>query len=426
MPRLNDNVLAIVRAAMAGVEPGRLVARALRQQSHAFERIRLLAVGKASVAMAAGARAAMGGRVVNGLVIGPVEASVPPPLTFARADHPMPSRESERAGRAALALASSRESADGLLVLVSGGASALMAVPARGLTLEDKQRTTDRLLRAGVTIHELNTVRKHLSAVKGGRLAALSAVPVLALAISDVVGDDPTVIGSGPTVPDASTFADALAIVDRAGGRDAFPAAVVRHLERGALGEPDASETPKPGDPRLANAQWRLVGGRREAMMAAADAARELGYTVHMLDEPVIGEARAAAAELGDRVNEALAESGRLCLIASGETTVHVRGHGLGGRNQELALALAAQASTWTRPVVVASVGTDGIDGPTDAAGAIVRSDTLSRAVAAGLRPPAAFLAENDAYHFFEPLQDLIRTGPTGTNVGDLQVCLIG
>lgn len=426
MHRLNEHLLAIVRTAIAGVEPGHLVERALRAEPPAASRLCVLAVGKASVAMAAGACAVLRERVVRGLVIGPVDASVAAPLTFVRADHPMPSRNSEAAGRAALALASSPGPADALLVLVSGGASALMAVPASGLTLEDKQRTTERLLRAGVTIHELNTVRKHLSAVKGGRLAAVSPVRVIALAISDVVGDDPTVIGSGPTVADASTYADALGIIERTGGRDAYPPAVVRHLERGVRVEPDVPETPKPGDDRLAAAEWRLIGGRREAMQSAAEAARARGFVVDVLDEPVTGEARTAAVRLGARVAAALSRSGPVCLISSGETTVHVRGQGLGGRNQEFALALAELASTWTRPVVVASLGTDGVDGPTDAAGAIVRSDTLSRAAGARLRPPAAFLANNDAYRFFEPLDDLIRTGPSGTNVGDLQVCLVG
>jgi hydroxypyruvate reductase len=423
---LNEHVTAIVRTALAGVHPAHLVERALRAEPPTANQVCLLAVGKASVAMAVGACAVLGERVTRGLVIGPVDASVPEPLTYVRADHPMPSQDSEHAGRAALALASSPGPADALLVLVSGGASALMAVPASGLTLEDKQRTTERLLRAGVTIHELNTVRKHLSAVKGGRLAAASPVRVIALAISDVVGDDPTVIGSGPTVADASTYVDALAVIDRTGGRDAYPVAVVTHLERGARAEPGVPETPKPGGPRLATAEWHLIGGRREAMQSAAEAARACGYAVDVHDEPVTGDARTAAAQLGARVTAALSRSGPVCLISSGETTVHVRGRGLGGRNQEFALALAERASTWTRPVVVASVGTDGVDGPTDAAGAIVRSDTLSRAADLRLRPPSAFLADNDAYHFFEPLNDLIRTGPSGTNVGDLQVCLVG
>lgn len=375
--------------------------------------------------MSAGACAALGDRVVRGLVIAPVAASVPAGLTFARADHPMPSHLSEEAGRAALALASSSDHADELLVLVSGGASALMAVPAPGLTLEDKQRTTAHLLRAGVTIHELNTVRKHLSAVKGGWLAVASPIPVLTLAISDVVGDDPGVIGSGPTVPDASTYGDALGILDATGGRAAYPATVVRRLERGARGDSDAPETPKPADRRLSNAQWRLIGGRHDAMRSAADEARRLGYAVHVREEPVTGEARDAAARFSAWMSAASSASERLCLISTGETTVHVRGHGRGGRNQELALALAEPLSTWARPAVVASVGTDGVDGPTDAAGAIVRSDTLSRAARAGLTP-SAFLENNDAYHFFDPLDDLVRTGPSGTNVGDLQVCLIG
>lgn len=411
---------------MAGVEPRGLVERSLRADPPDAERVALIAVGKASVAMAAGACAVMGDRIVRGMVIGPVAASVPAPLVLMRADHPVPSPDSEQAGRAALALASSPAPADALLVLVSGGASALMAVPAAGLTLEDKQRTTERLLRAGVTIHELNTVRKHLSAVKGGWLAAASPVPVIALAISDVVGDDPTVIGSGPTVPDASTFAEALAILDRTGGRAAYPVGVARHLEQGARAAPAVPETPKPGDLRFARVEWRLIGGRREAMQSAAQEARARGYAVDVRDEPTTGEARMAAAQFGAWVAAALSRPGPVCVISSGETTVHVRGRGLGGRNQEFALALAEPASAWNRPVVVASVGTDGIDGPTDAAGAVVRSDTLSRAARLGLPPPATCLADNDAYHFFEPLGDLVRTGPSGTNVGDLQVCLAG
>lgn len=426
MPRLNEHALAIVRAAIAGVEPGRLVERALRAEPPPADRLQLLAVGKASIAMAAGARGALGDRIVRGLVIGPVAASVPAPLTFARADHPMPSHDSELAGRAALALATTPTQAHALLVLVSGGASALMAVPASGLALYDKQRTTERLLRAGVTIHELNTVRKHLSAVKGGRLAAASPIPVLALAISDVVGDDPAVIGSGPTVADASTFGDALAILERTGGRDAYPVAVVGHLERGARGEADALETPKPGDPSLRTAEWRLIGGRHDAMQAAAQSARQLGYTVEVREEPVIGEARTAAGQFATWVEAVQSRPGPVCVISSGETTVHVRGQGHGGRNQEFALALVEPLSSWTRPVVVASVGTDGVDGPTDAAGAIVRSDTRARAVEARLPPPTVFLDHNDAYRFFDPLGDLIRTGPSGTNVGDLQVCLVG
>lgn len=382
--------------------------------------------------MAAGAMHAVGDRVASGLVIGPTDlaaSTFDPRLRFVRGDHPIPGLGSERAGRAALDVLSApgaqQDDRAGIaLVLLSGGASALMAVPADGLTLEDKQKTTDRLLREGVPIGELNAVRKHLSAVKGGWLAVASSVPVVTLAISDVVGDDPAVIGSGPTVADTSRFVDALAIVTAAGGRRTFPEAVVARLEAGARGS--LGETPKPGDPRLARSRWTLIGGRFDAMAAATLAATERGYRTRVRNAPVVGDARDAAAgwlrEVTGRVNQ----PERWCLVSSGETTVKVRGSGRGGRNQEFALATVDTLAQLSRPVALASVGTDGVDGPTDAAGAVVRSDTLSRAASAGLPPTAAFLANNDSYSFFSSLGDLIKTGPTGTNVGDLQICLIG
>lgn len=382
--------------------------------------------------MAAGAMRAIGDRVASGLVIGPTDLEAPPldaRWRFIRGDHPVPGLGSERAGRAALELLSESGTRPGgqsgiALVLLSGGASALMAVPAAGLTLEDKQKTTEALLREGVPIGELNAVRKHLSAVKGGWLAAASSLPVVTLAISDVVGDDPAVIGSGPTVADSSRFVDALAIVTAAGGRRAFPEAVVARLEAGARGS--VNETPKPGDPRLARSRWTLIGGRYDAMAAATQAAAERGYRTQVRNAPVVGEARRAAAGWLQEVTYRVNQPGRWCLVSSGETTVRVTGTGQGGRNQEFALAAADGLAQLERPVVVASVGTDGVDGPTDAAGAVVRSDTLSRAAAAGLPPVSAFLANNDSYNFFSRLGDLIKTGPTGTNVGDLQICVIG
>jgi len=412
-----------VRAALAAVEPGELVVRALRGAPPSAGRVRLLAVGKAAAAMAAGALAFLGDRVSRGVVIAPSDVEIDPRLASVHGDHPMPSSHSERAGRAALDLAQASDDAGVLLVLLSGGASALMAAPARGISLADKQRTTDRLLREGVTITELNTVRKHLSAVKGGQLAAASTIPVMTLAISDVVGDDPAVIGSGPTVADTSSFAEALSIVTRAGGGGVFPAAVMKRLEEGASG--GVKETPKKGDRRLERSRWTLIGGRANAMDAAAIEARKHGYEVHVRHEPVVGEARVAAGEWLPWLFGSMQRPGHVCLISSGESTVKVTGTGLGGRNQEFALALARPLARMSRPVALASVGTDGVDGPTDAAGAVVSSDTLTRALRAGLAEPETYLANNDAYHFFEPLSDLLKTGPTGTNVGDLQVCLI-
>lgn len=426
---MTGDLRTLVEAALAGVEPGRLVERALAERPLPSGGVRLLAVGKASTAMARAAAHLLGPRLVDGLAIGPVavpgSSASDAGVRFVRGDHPMPSTASEEAGRAALAFASAPSQAGALLVLVSGGASALMVAPAPGLTLADKQRTTDRLLRAGVTIHELNTVRKHLSAVKGGRLAAVSPVPVLTLAISDVVGDDPEVIGSGPTVADPSSFADTWRVLVRTGGDATYPPAVVQHVTRGMAGDPAVPESPKPGDPRLARSMWRLVGGRRNAMQAVADAAAAMGYQPEITDEPVVGEARDAATHWLARVRAAAGQPGRRCLISSGETTVRVTGTGLGGRNQEFALATVDLLPTLGRPVALASVGTDGIDGPTDAGGAIVTDRTGQQARAAGLPPAGAFLANNDAYRFFDPLNALVRSGPTGTNVGDLQICLI-
>jgi hydroxypyruvate reductase len=312
---------------------------------------------------------------------------------------------------------------DVLLVLLSGGASALMAAPVEWLSLSDKRETTDRLLREGADIQALNTVRKHLSSVKGGRLAAMASGRVVTLAVSDVVGDDPSVIGSGPTVADPSTFGEALGVLERFGGAAAYPRSSVIHLELGARGE--RPETPKPGDPGLAGAVTHVIGGRHDAMRGAAAEAATRGYRTMVLRAPVVGEARQAAgphvAEIGDLVMRA----GRpLCVVSSGETTVRVTGSGLGGRNQELALAMT-EWLTALAPAACASVGTDGIDGPTDAAGAVADSETLERARRAGLASPAAYLDDNNSHAFFESLGDLIRTGPTGTNVGDLQVFLL-
>lgn len=338
-------------------------------------------------------------------------------------DHPVPSTRSHRAAERALALADGIPRDGLLLVLLSGGASSLMAAPAHGLTLDDKRRTTDLLLRAGADIQALNTVRKHISAIKGGQLAARTQAPVLTLAISDVVGDDASIIGSGPTVADATTFADALGVLDRFGGRARFPAPVVQRLSDGAGGT--LEETPKPGDRRLTSTIWRLVGSRFDAMEGAAREARARGYVVKVLDEPIVGEARAAGRAYVDRLRSGEGHDRPLCLVSSGETTVRVGGSGRGGRNQEVAASVAEHLPALDRLVVFASCGTDGVDGPTDAAGATVDSTTVARAAAVGLTA-SAFLDANDTYHFFRPLDDLILTGPTGTNVGDLQVCLVG
>jgi glycerate 2-kinase len=383
----------------------------------------LVAAGKAAPPMASAVARLAGKRLRGGLVVSPASSGVAPGLEVFQGGHPVPTTGSEAAGRRALAVAQQVGADEALLVLLSGGASALMAVPAIGLTLEDKRQTTEILLRAGADIGALNTVRKHLSAVKGGWLAAAAPAGCRTLAVSDVVGDDPSVIGSGPTVADASTFEDALDALNRFGGAGAYPVPVVACLRAGARGE--RPETPGPGDGRLARAETFVIGTRRDAMRGAAEEADRRGYGVLVLDDPILGEAREAARAHGARIEALAAASSRpLCVVSSGETTVRVTGSGRGGRNQEFALA-ASDPLRRLAPAAAASLGTDGIDGPTDAAGAIVDSETLDRARRAGLASPSDFLRDNNSYPFFDALDDLIRTGPTGTNVGDLQVFLL-
>ena len=350
-----------------------------------------------------------------------VEGGLPQWRTHA-ATHPTPSATSEAAGRDALALADVVHAEGGLLlVCLSGGASAMLAVPAPGLTMADKIAVNRALLKAGLDIGSMNAVRRHLSAIKGGQLAARAGRSIT-LAISDVttpIEDDPAVIGSGPTVGDPTSFADALAVLERARIDPRTIAAVVAHLEAGARGEVPGPIPP--GDPRLNSAAYWVVGSRRDGMRAAADVATRLGYHVTTIDVPTRGEARDAAAPL-------LARAATLprpaCLIASGETTVRVVGTGKGGRNQELAAAALPELARLA-PAALASLGTDGVDGPTDAAGVLVDSSTWQTLGSDAAGRIEAALSNNDTYPLFEGLGALVRSGPTGTNVGDLQVILL-
>ena len=366
---------------------------------------------------------------LRGVVAGPPVSGWSPGgalETFA-SGHPLPNDASVAAAERALHYGSSARAGLGdegcLLVLLSGGASAMLASPAEGVSLQEKIETTSALLRAGVAIAELNAVRKHLSRIKGGRLAA-AAARTITLALSDVNGpreDDPAVIGSGPTVADPTTFDDAVRAIEESGAR--VPAAVRAHLERGVRGE--IEETLKPGDARLAASRFEIVGNRHTALEAALCAAQDRGYVTHALPIATRGEAREAAQRFFAEARWLAADGPRpLCVLAAGETTVTVTGEGRGGRNQEFALALVPAIGASGRAAALASAGTDGIDGPTDAAGAIVDSSTMERASRAGVDWQQA-LAANDAYHFFEPLGDLLRWGATGTNVGDLHVFLV-
>jgi glycerate 2-kinase len=383
----------------------------------------VVAVGKAAPFMADTFARSVDRRIRSGIVIGthlPIE--LPNNLEWIPSSHPLPDERSVAAGRRALEVARQTKSDETLVVLLSGGASALMAVPAAELTLEDKRTAVNALLKGGADITQLNTIRKHLSAVKGGRLAAAAAGPTVCLAISDVVGDDPSVIGSGPTVPDPSTYRDAWACIDRLGVENLLTEAAKRYLRAGLEGKLD--ETPKAGDPCFAPCVTRVIGGRFNAMNGAADVARSLGYDVILSDEPIVGEARTMGPLVLERARTLIAGKKRpVALIASGETTVKVIGKGRGGRNQEMALSVVRPLASEATAVAMGSVGTDGIDGPTDAAGAYVDTTTLERAEQQALDPDV-FLADNNAYAFFERLDDLIITGPSTTNVGDLQVVL--
>jgi hydroxypyruvate reductase len=313
-----------------------------------------------------------------------------------------------------------------ILCLISGGASALLVSPSAGLSLRDKQQTTQTLLNCGARIQEINAVRKHISNVKGGRLAQLAyPATVVSLLLSDVIGDSIDVIGSGPTAPDSSTFADCLSIIGRYHVREIIPGAARRILQKGAAGE--TAETPKSNDPVFDKVQNLIVGNNQSALSAAKERAEALGYHTLIVSSSVEGEAKQVGIELAAIAKDILAGRGPVhrpaCIIGGGETTVTIEGDGVGGRNQELALAAAVEINGMDG-VVALSGGTDGTDGPTDAAGAIVDGTTLERARARGL-DARDYLQRNDSYPLLSTVGDLLVTGPTLTNVMDLQLVLI-
>ena len=349
-------------------------------------------------------------------------AHLPDAVEYYAGGHPFPDERSLAAGVRALEIASAVAPGQTLLLLLSGGASSLLASPASGLTLDDKCRTIERMMHDGADIDPLNVVRKHLSAIKGGQLATACRGATITLAVSDVVSGDLSVIGSGPGVADPTTWADAAAALGRFGGTR--HAATVRgRMADGLAGR--LADTPKPGDPRLQRASGVVIASRHDALAGAEQAAERLGYRVIVVAEPILGQARHAAAEWYSMVRRRTS-AGRepVCVLSAGETTVRVTGSGRGGRNLEFALALAEPIERAGADGMAASVGTDGIDGSSDAAGAMVDRTTLARARESGAADPARFLAENDSAAFFEPLGDLIRTGRTDTNVGDLQIYL--
>ena len=429
----------LLRAALAAVEPGQAVRHALTvnagrlavgNQNYAlaeFRRLVVVGAGKASAPMGAAVEDVFGNALpIEGAVTVRYGHAAPTRRVRIReASHPVPDAAGVEATEAMADLLRDAGERDLVICVISGGGSALLTLPADGVSLEELQRTTDALLRCGATINQINIVRKHLDTVKGGGLARLAApAQLITLVLSDVVGNPLDAIASGPTVPDTSTWADAAAVFDRYALWDLVPRSVSLRLRAGVDG--GLPDTPKPGDPVFERTQAVVVGSNLLACQAAARAAQEMGLRTMVLTTYVEGEAREVGHVLAGLLKEIDASGHPLerpcCVIAGGETTVTVRGGGRGGRNQELALS-AAFALRGVRDVMLASIGTDGSDGPTDAAGAFVDGTTLERAAALGL-DASRHLAENDSYTFFDRLGDLIRTGPTFTNVNDLYLLL--
>ncbi len=453
---LRQHAWQMIRAALQAVDPATAVQRHVRLDGDTlllyktpeegephvydlrrFDRIIVVGGGKASAPMARTLAALLDRRLTHGLVIAKRgylgHMGGPKEIEFVEAGHPVPDQAGMDAAQRIVELLRGTTARDLVIGLISGGASALMTLPAPGISLEDVQALTRALLACGATIHEINTLRKHICQLKGGQLARWAApAPVISLILSDVVGDTLDVIASGPTVPDPTTFADAWSVLERYHIIEKVPPSIVAHLQAGMQGA--VAETPKPGDAIFAQVCNVIIGSNRIAAHAAAATARQLGYQTLLLTTFLEGEAREVGKVLaglakgmlrGDTVfPPALTLQPPACLILGGETTVTLRGNGYGGRNQEMALAVAIALDGWPH-ILVTCLATDGNDGPTDAAGAFVDGSTVRRAAALGLNA-ADHLARNDSYTFFAPLGDLVITGPTHTNVNDLVMILVG
>lgn len=435
---LVEAVLAALNNALSAVDPFKLVVEHFRRRgrmitvdglevdTRSVDDFLVLAAGKAASSMASAVLRVIGDVPVRGVVVVPHGAKAErnlEPLEIFHSGHPTPDQNSVKAGQAFLEHAKKSGEKSFAIILISGGASALVALPAEGVELEDKRAVTKALLDAGASIDELNTVRKHLSSLKGGWLAKNLRCRTVSLILSDVVGDRLDVIGSGPTVPDPTTYRDAVNILKKY--RVQAPENVVKRLELGAAGA--LPETPKPGDPVFRRVTNIVIGRNADAVKAAAAEMKRRKYRTVALTSGLVGEAREAAklfaAIIRDISLNNIPYRPPASVLAGGETTVSVKGTGKGGRNQELALATAILLKDFGN-FVFASIGTDGVDGPTDAAGALCTEKTIHNAVSAGLEPQQ-FLENNDSYNFFDRVGGLIKTGPTGTNVGDLMILVV-
>lgn len=428
-------------AAVAAVDPRTLIARAtavdhnrLLIHSHEQEtqastlplpdRVFIIGAGKGAGLLAQGLETVLGARVRGGVVVIPSGISVNTQrLTLVHGEHPLPGPGSLSGAEQLHSLLALTHPSDLVCFCLTGGASSLLVSPAVGLSLADKLTVNRLLLACGADIHELNIVRKHLSQIKGGHLARLAfPTPLVSFILSDVIDDDLSTIGSGPTVPDASTFHDAWNILERYQLLAQVPASVFTHLAAGCRGT--RTETPKPGDPVFAHVHNFLLGSNRIALAAAATIAKAAGFLPFVAPLPLVGDTTDVARQFAAELRRQLVTiHDPVCVLAGGETTVRLTGQGKGGRNQEFALVVAHALAGEERWALL-SAGTDGIDGPTDAAGAFVDGHTVHRAHAHGL-DPAHVLAENDSYRFFMTLGDLFSPGPTGTNVMDLKIALL-
>ncbi|MEA3337143.1 MAG: glycerate kinase [Chloroflexota bacterium] len=441
-----SRILPVLDAALDAVDPERAVQRVLRVKDNwlqagdqrydlnEFENCYLIGFGKATLPMARATVHVLGQRITAGLLVtkygqGLATGLIEPNIRVLEADHPVPDEQGVAAARQVVDLARHANATDLVLCLISGGGSALMTLPADDLTLADLQETTSALLQCGASIDEINTLRKHLSVVKGGQLARLAApATLISLVLSDVVGSPLDVIASGPAVPDSSTWTDAWEIVERYNLEPVLSQAVLQRLERGIAGE--IEDTPKQGDRVFERVQTVIVADNAVAAGAAADKAAELGFDSRVLSTFIEGEASEVAKVAVGLAREVVVHNrpavAPACLIMGGETTVTLRGDGLGGRNQELALAAALELDRIPEGgrIVLVSLATDGTDGPTDSAGGLVDSTTVKRGHVAGM-PAGKYLAGNDAYPFLQAVGDMLITGPTQTNVNDLIMAFV-
>jgi len=394
-----------------------------------YERMLIIAFGKAACPMAMAAQDTLGDLGISGTVITKYSHCLPPHvpdrMRVFEGGHPLPDEGGVRGTDEAIASLRKADERTLVLCLISGGGSALLVSPFGNITLEEKQYVTKLLLLAGADIYELNTVRKHISAVKGGRLAELAhPAGVTSLILSDVMGDNLDVIASGPTAPDSSTYRDAQQVIQKFFLREKLPPSVLEAIEEGARG--NIPDTPKKDSPLFSKVENIIIGSNILALEAAKRKAAELGFRAEIFSTEVRGEARDAGKLLAfaalEKKNEKTSAE-PVCLISGGETTVTVRGKGIGGRNMEFALGFAEEIKG-RDDIMLLSAGTDGTDGPTDAAGAIVDGSTIAKGRGAGL-DHETFLANSDSYHYLKEIDDLLITGPTGTNVMDIQIALV-